>query len=82
MVLHVREFRKRCKEGTVTETLFNQLLELFSIHNGDEIEVLYNKSLNDVSEMIAELLAPTITISNKFAAQFVTQQSLRGVVTN
>ncbi|KAF9130172.1 hypothetical protein BGX30_013625 [Mortierella sp. GBA39] len=82
-VSHVREFRKRCKEGTAMATLFNQLLELFSIRGGgDEIEILYNESLNDVLEKIAELLAPIITISNKTAAQYVTQQALRGVVTN
>ncbi|KAF9083752.1 hypothetical protein BGX29_002931 [Mortierella sp. GBA35] len=82
-VSHVREFRKRCKEGTVTATLFDQLLELFSSRGGgDEIEILYNESLNDVLEKIAELLAPTITIFNKIAAQYVTQQALRGVVTN
>ncbi|KAG0044307.1 hypothetical protein BGZ83_010469 [Gryganskiella cystojenkinii] len=76
----MREFRKRCRERTVTATLFDQLLELFSIGGGgDEIEILYNESSNNVLEKIIE---PTNTISNKIAAQFVIQQALRSVVTN
>ncbi|KAF9987601.1 hypothetical protein BGZ65_002909 [Modicella reniformis] len=79
-VAHVREFRKRCKEGTGTASLFDQLLEMFSIRDGeDDIEIFYNDSLNDVLEKIADLLAPTITASNKVAAQYVTQQALRGL---
>ncbi|KAF9908671.1 hypothetical protein EC991_009599 [Linnemannia zychae] len=79
----VQEFRKRCKEDTSTAALFDQLLELFSAHNScDEIDILYNEPLNDILEKIADLLAPTITVSNKIAAQFITQQALRGVETN
>ncbi|KAG0319075.1 hypothetical protein BGZ97_002818 [Linnemannia gamsii] len=50
-----------CKEGTVTAALLDQLLELFSIRGGGdaEIEIIYNESLNDVLEKIAELLALT-----------------------
>ncbi|KAG0247518.1 hypothetical protein BGZ95_008628 [Linnemannia exigua] len=77
----VREFKKRCKEDTHMASLFDRLLDLLPIPGGgDEIEILHNEPLNNVLEKIAELLALTITVSNKIAGQYVIQQAFRGVV--